>query len=61
LKGATAARRPCCRIPCFAGFRPVALRPTLSSGLPLSSFLFGNENMLPYLQQNECQNKFFKN
>jgi hypothetical protein len=39
LKGATVARQPCCRIPLYTGFRPVALRPTLSSGLPLSSFL----------------------
>jgi len=44
LKGATVARQPCYRIPCFAGFRPVALRPTLSSGLPLSSFLIVNDN-----------------
>jgi hypothetical protein len=46
LKGATFARQPCCRIPCFSGFRPVALRPTLSSGLPLSSFLIVNDNLL---------------
>jgi hypothetical protein len=59
LKGATVARRPCCRIPCFAGFRPVALRPTLSSGLPFSSFLFGNEDLLPYFQQNQCQKNIF--
>jgi hypothetical protein len=47
LKGATVARQPCYRIPFFTGFRPVALRPTLSSGLPLSSFLNENDNFCP--------------
>ena len=30
------ARQPCDRIPEISGLRPVALRPTLSDGLPLS-------------------------
>jgi hypothetical protein len=36
-EGAIAARQPCCRIPVSRGLRPVALRPTLSDGLPFSS------------------------
>ena len=47
LKSATVARQPCYRIPLYTGFRPVALRPTLSSGLPLSSFLNENDNLCP--------------
>jgi hypothetical protein len=61
MKDATVARQPCYRTQRFTGFRPVALRPTLSSGLPLSSFLCGNENLLLYFQQIECQNNFLKN
>ena len=34
------ARQPCCRIPGLPGLRPVALRPTLSGGLPLSGCVF---------------------
>jgi len=34
------ARQPCDRIPEHPGFRPVALRPTLSGGLPLSGCEF---------------------
>jgi hypothetical protein len=48
LKGATVARQPCCRIPHFEGFRPVALRPALSNGLPFSSFLTVNDNYGDY-------------
>ncbi len=32
------ARQPCRHIPRSSGLRPVALRPTLSSGLPLSGY-----------------------
>jgi len=32
------ARQPCRHIPGSSGLRPVALRPTLSSGLPLSGY-----------------------
>ena len=32
------ARQLCCRIPRNLGLRPVALRPTLSDGLPLSGY-----------------------
>ncbi len=32
------ARQLCRHIPGYAGLRPVALRPTLSSGLPLSGY-----------------------
>jgi hypothetical protein len=41
MKGATYARQPCRRILLFAEFRPVALRPTLSSGLPFSNIQIG--------------------
>jgi hypothetical protein len=47
LKSATVARQPCYHIPLYTGFRPVALRPTLSSGLPLSSFLNEYDNFCP--------------
>ena len=32
------ARQPCRHIPGLPGLRPVALRPTLSSGLPFSGY-----------------------
>jgi hypothetical protein len=41
FKGAVNARQPCRRVPQCAEFRPVALRPTLTSGLPLTSLFFG--------------------
>ena len=45
--------------PVFSGFRPVALRPTLSSGLPFSSFLIVNDSLLSLLKQFKCQKNFF--
>ena len=37
-KEAAFARQPCCHVPCRK-FRPVALRPTFSDGLPFSAKL----------------------
>ena len=52
------ARQLCRRIPGVPGRRPVALRPTLSGGLPLS----GCDSFRSYggILQGDCQEKRFK-
>ena len=53
--------RPAALLPCPAPpgrFRSVALRPTLSSGLPFSS-LVKNNFLCAEVEQKECQVRFF--